>query len=147
VGFIDHDIIESFAAERINLPSDTAASPSIPHLARRSDDTVGAIAGYRARWRPPEGTGRWEWVVGRPMADPRATDEREQLIGRVMAVVVDDARTQLRTKESDDPPAWSIRLLQERAARGECRIDPARNGGPPRASPSVPQGNGPRRRR
>ena len=77
------------------------------------------------RRRPPDGTGRWEWVAGRPMGDPRATGEREQLIGRVMAVVVDDARTQLRTNESRDLPAWSIRLLQERAARGECRIDPA----------------------
>ena len=42
--------------------------PSVPHLARRWDNTVGAIAGYRARWPPPDGTGRWDWVAGKPRA-------------------------------------------------------------------------------
>ncbi len=60
------------------------------------------------------------------MSDPLATEEREQLVDRVVAVVVDHARTQLRINESDDLPAWSIRLLEERAARGECRVDSAR---------------------
>lgn len=99
--------------------------PSSPHLARRWDAAVGAIAGYRARWRPPAGTGRWEWAVGQPTTDQRATEERERLIDKVQAVVVDDARSHLRMDESDDLPVWSVRLLEERAARGEGRIDPA----------------------
>lgn len=100
--------------------------PSAPHLARRWDTTVGAVAGYRARWHPPEGTGRWDWAAGSPASDPRATEERNRLIAKVLAVVVDDARTQLRATEPQDLPAWCLRHLEERAARGEYRLDPAR---------------------
>jgi len=60
------------------------------------------------------------------MGDQRASDERKHLIDKVMAVVVDDARTHLPSNESDDLPRWALRLLEERAAAGEGRIDPAR---------------------
>ncbi len=48
MGFIDHDIIESFAAERINLPSDTAAKhrTQVKGLRERLEQKIAADPSY-----------------------------------------------------------------------------------------------------
>ena len=58
MGFIDPDIIESFASDRINLPSDVAAKPmssptlqpSLAPLKPRRTPTAASTASRRSPW-------------------------------------------------------------------------------------------------
>ena len=96
----------------------------LPHLARRWDDAVAAIRCYRERWKPIEGSGRWEWAVGPLTIDAAASAERETVIGKIVKLVEADAREQLSPREWSDLPAWAERHLAELAARGAGAIDP-----------------------
>lgn len=79
----------------------------LPHLARRWDDAVAAIRCYRERWnwKPTEGSGRWEWAVGRLTTDPGASPERDTVIGKIVKLVEADAREQLSPRGWSDLPA------------------------------------------
>ena len=116
------------AAPKSPSPSSIDSHPVLPPPiwlgagTTRSGPSLATEPGGARQKAPAVGIG----PSGGQRAIRAATAERDHLIDRVLAVLVDDAQAQLRATDSDDLPAWALRHLEERAARGESRIDPAR---------------------
>jgi hypothetical protein len=79
--------------------------PREAHLAADYDRLLGEVAVYRARWGPRPGTtGRWGRVLGAPVIEPGAEEEREALVDRLEMHVSHNATSprRLLTQEALD---------------------------------------------
>lgn len=88
------------------------------HLARRRNRAIQSVASYRARWHPQSGTARWEWALGRPVANSEALKQRKDAIVVLERYATARATEELRQLGWGELPPWALRHVATAAASG-----------------------------